>query len=65
MQVNEARDPEAEHSIIHGEDAEEILEEYKETESVMRQVEAKHRVTFHQLKEEILGSVSIEYCMLM
>ena len=52
---------EPEHSIIDYDEDELITDE--RTESEMRQVEARHRVTFHQLKEEILGSVSTMFSM--
>ncbi|XP_071509749.1 uncharacterized protein [Diadema antillarum] len=57
LKVDDEEDDNAqhEHSIIDYEDEEDLADERMESE--LRQVEAKHRVTFHQLKEEILGSL--------
>ncbi|XP_041468616.1 uncharacterized protein LOC121418690 isoform X4 [Lytechinus variegatus] len=55
LRVEGDGEAEPEHSMI---DYDEDLTAVDErTESEMRQVEVKHRVTFHQLKEEILGSL--------
>ncbi|XP_030854657.1 uncharacterized protein LOC575237 isoform X3 [Strongylocentrotus purpuratus] len=55
LRVEGDGEAEPDHSMINYE--EDLTAVDERTESELREVEVKHRVTFHQLKEEILGSL--------